>query len=145
MGGGRMGDFDTVVSMFLSSITEFGFIDYTEEDLKEELGLKIKIVMAKARVLKDLEFAGNVFSRKLTNQEATLIANGLVLEWISPKVYNVELFKSQLSSKDFTTFSNANRLNSLIELRNNAQIEFNSLLVDYDFDTTDLFDSGDSK
>lgn len=137
--------FDDVINLFLSLVTEYGYIDYSEEDLREELGLKVKMVIPKTRVVKDLQFNDETyeFSREITEFEKLILAKGLVVEWVSPKVHNVELFKAQLSSKDFTTFSNANRLNSLMELRNNAIIEFNSLINDYDYDITDLFDGDD--
>lgn len=136
-----MSSYDNVISIFLDLITEYGFIDYTYEQLKDELSLKVRMVIAKARVLKDLTFIEDnyEFSRELTDQECLLIAYGLVEFWVSPKVNNVELFKAQMSSKDFTQFSNANRLNSLMELRTDARIEFNSIVVDYDYDTCDLF------
>lgn len=51
-----MNDFTDVVSLFLNLITDFSYADYTEDELLEELGMKIKMVIAKARVIKDLDY-----------------------------------------------------------------------------------------
>lgn len=135
-----MNTFEDVVEMFLNTVREIDYINYTEEELFEELGIKVKMVISKARVFEDLTFNKNKgdLSRKVTDMEATILALGLVVEWLSPRVYNYELLESQLSSKDFTIFSNANRLSELRALRDDSRIEFHNLLADYDFDITEF-------
>ncbi len=135
-----MNTFEDVVEMFLNTVREIDYINYTEEELFEELGIKVKMVIAKARVFKELSFdkSKSEFSRTVTDMEATILALGLVVEWLSPRVYNYELLESQLSSKDFTIFSNANRLSELRALRDDSRIEFHNLLADYDFDITEF-------
>lgn len=135
-----MNTFEDVVEMFLNTVREIDYINYTEEELFEELGIKIKMVIAKARVFEELSFdkSKGEFSRTVTDMEATILTLGLVVEWLSPRVYNYELLESQLSSKDFTVFSNANRLSELRALRDDSRIEFHNLLADYDFDITEF-------
>lgn len=138
-----MNDFTDVVSLFLNLITDFSYADYTEDELLEELGMKIKMVIAKARVIKDLDYntVTGMLTRKVTNFEATMLAYGLIIEWVSPRINSVELFETQLSSKDFTMFSNANRLNEMRSLKRDATIEFYTMIDDYDFDAIDWNDS----
>ena len=51
-----MNTFEDVVEMFLSMISEVNYLDYTDEELFEELGLKVRMVIAKASVFKNLTF-----------------------------------------------------------------------------------------
>ena len=131
-----MNTFEDVIDLFLNLITDVKYLTYTEEELYQELGMKVKIVVAKARVIKNLRYDVNKedFNRKLTDSEAVLLSHGLVVEWISPKVNNFELFETQMSSKDFQQFSNANRLSEMRALRDDNESRFEYLLSQYDFD-----------
>lgn len=135
-----MNTFEDVVNMFLSSISEVQFLNFNEEELFDELGIKVKMVIAKARVFENLSYNQNKgdFNRKITDVEATILAHGLIIEWLSPRIYNFELLESQMSSKDFSMFSNANRLSEMRALRLDSQIEFNQLIRDFDFDMMKL-------
>jgi spore germination protein YaaH len=55
------------------------------------------------------------------------------MQWLYPKVHNTEVLEAQLTNKEFTAFSNANRINSMIQLQRNAQEEFYYLVSNYDF------------
>lgn len=133
-----MNKFEDVIDMFLNLISEIKYTDYDLEELKLELGIKSKMVLAEVRVIKNVKFDSELqdFTRSLTDIEALIIANGLVVNWVSPKVNNFELFESQVSSKNFTIFSNSNLLSSLRGLRDECQAKLNSLVVDYDYDVT---------
>mgnify|MGYP005606498261 FL=1 len=60
-------------------------------------------------------------------------AHGLIMQWLYPKVHNTEVLEAQLTNKEFTAFSNANRINAMIQLQRNAQEEFYYLVNNYDF------------
>ncbi len=135
-------DFENIFSIFLSLITDFDLVDMDEEDLKEEISLKTRIATSKIRVFKDLQFnpALNTFSRKVTDFEATMIGHAVAIEWINPQINTIELFRPQMSSKDFTQFSNANRLLEMRNLRTDMQSELNRMIIDYDVETVDWDD-----
>lgn len=133
-----MNTFEDVVDLFLTLVSDINFLDYSEEELYEELGLKTKIVIAKANVFKNLSYNKNKmdFNRKVDDREATIISHGLVVEWLTPKVFNFELLETQLGSKDFTMFSNANKLSEMRALLNASKQEFYGLISDYDLYVT---------
>lgn len=133
-GGNQMNAFEDVVEMFLSMITELSYLDYTEDELFEELGLKVRMVIVKAGVFKNLTFNRNRmdFNRKISDFEATVLAHGLIVEWLTPKIFNYEVLEGQLGSKNFTIFSNANRLSELRKLRETSKTQFYELVSDYD-------------
>lgn len=129
-------DFEQVFNVFLSLITDFDLAEMEENDLKQELGLKIKIATSKLRTFKGLSFNPNTmdFSRELTDFEATIIGHAVAIEWLTPQINSIELFRPQMSSKDFTQFSNANRLQEMRNLRNDMQSEVYRMIDEYDFE-----------
>ena len=126
--------FENVLEMMLSMLNDYDITGYTEEDLYLEVGIRVNIVLAKA-MIEDLLFDSEFleFSRDLTLYEANILAHGLIMQWLYPKVHNTEVLEAQLTNKEFTAFSNANRINAMIQLQRNAQEEFYYLVSNYDF------------
>lgn len=126
--------FEDVLEMMLSMLNDYDITGYTDNDLYLEVGVRVNIVLAKA-MLDDIEFDAEFseFSRDLTLYEANILAHGLLMQWLYPKVHNTEVLEAQLTNKEFTAFSNANRINSMIQLQRNAQEEFYYLVSNYDF------------
>ena len=127
---------ENVLSMYLRLITEYDYLDYTEEELMEDF--KEVLAMAVAMVQLQGIFEDNNydmdfgFDNELSVKEAYLIANAAVLVWLEPKVKSAEMLAAQLTSTDFTQFSNANRLNACINLYNRCEARLNNLILDYD-------------
>lgn len=126
--------FNEIMEMALNLLKDYDLADYTEEDLKLEMSIRLNMVMVKAQFF-DLNFDSETytFDRALTGLEATILAHGLLMQWLYPMVHNSEVLSSQLTSKEYTAYSNANRINSMIQLQRNAQNEFYYLVNNYDF------------
>lgn len=135
-----MNGFQDVIDMFLNLISEVKYLEYDLEELKVELGIKSKMVLAEARVIKKVKFNSQEqeFTRGLTDMEALILAHGLVVNWVSPKIYNYELLETQIASKDFTIFSNSGLLGELRALLEKSESKFYGLVLDYDYDITYL-------
>lgn len=135
-----MNTFQDVIDMFLNLISEVKYLEYDLDELKVELGIKSKMVLAEARVIKKVKFDSKEqeFTRELTDMEALILAHGLVVNWASPKIYNYELMETQIASKDFTIFSNSGLLGELRALLTKSEAKFHGLVLDYDYDITYL-------
>ena len=114
--------FSEVYQRFLSQITEYDFIELEQEELEEELEVKLELALSKAHQIKEVELdkTTQTFTRPLTSLEITILSQGLLVEWLSTKVFNVQNMRNHMSSKDFTIFSNANHLKELTSLHNYA-------------------------
>ena len=126
-------NFENVIDMMLSLMTDYNIIDVSDEQLILEVGIKTNMVIARAQMsdlLFDVDF--NEFNRDLSVMEATIIAYGLLMLWLSPYLNNSEVLSTQLSSKEVTQFSNANRIQQGIALYKLAKTEFYQLVIDYD-------------
>lgn len=126
-------EFNDVVDMVLNLMTDYKYINYSTQELRMELAFRTNMVLAKAG-FEDLIFNINevMFSRTITILEATIIAYGLLVQWLSPIINNREALSAQLTSKEITAFSNANRVQAGIQLYNLASDEFYYLLTVYD-------------
>lgn len=125
--------FENVIDMMLALMTDYNIVDMGDEDLILEVGVKVGMVIVRAQ-LSELTFdqSTNEFSRELTMMEATILAYGLLMMWLSPFLNNSEVLSTQLSSKEVTQFSNANRIQQGIALYKLAKAEFYQLVIDYD-------------
>lgn len=133
-----MNTFEDVIDMFLNLLSEAKYIEYDIDELKLELGIKVRMVLARTRVIKKVQFDKETqeFTRELNDTEALILAHGMMIYWLSPKIYNYEFLETQLASKDTTTFSNSGLLSEMRALKNDSEIEYNNLVTDYDFALT---------
>lgn len=133
-----MNTFDDVIDMFLNLLSEAKYIEYSLDELKLELGIKVRMVLARTRVIKKVQFDKETqeFTRELNDTEALILAHGMMIYWLSPKIYNYEFLETQLASKDTTIFSNSGLLAEMRALKNDSEIEYNNLVTDYDYALT---------
>lgn len=117
----------------LTLLDDYQIADITDEELELETSVKVNMVLPRTG-FEDLTF--NIdsweFSRPLTGLEANIISYGLLMLWLSPFINNREVLQTQLTSKEVTTFSNANRIQQGIQLYKLAKTEFYQLLINYD-------------
>ena len=122
---------ENVLSMFLRIVTEYDYLDFTEEELAadfEEIMSMAIVELQMQGLLLDIdseEFASN-------RSIEYIVAHASVLIWLQPKVNSAEMLAAQLTSTDFTQFSNANRLQACIKLYNQCEAKLNNLILDYD-------------
>ena len=122
---------ENVLSMFLRIVTEYDYLDFTEEELiadfEEIMSMAITELQLQGLLL-DIDSEEFVSNRSIEY----IVAHASVLIWLEPKVNSAEMLAAQLTSTDFTQFSNANRLNACIKLYNQCEARLNNLILDYD-------------
>lgn len=122
---------ENVLSMFLRIITEYDYLDFTEEELVsdfEEIMSMAIVELQLQGLLLDIDNEEFVSNRSIEY----IVAHASVLVWLEPKVNSAEMLAAQLTSTDFTQFSNANRLQACIKLYNQCEAKLNNLILDYD-------------
>ena len=122
---------ENVLSMFLRIITEYDYLDFTEEELVsdfEEIMSMAIVELQLQGLLLDIDNEEFVSNRSIEY----IVAHASVLIWLEPKVNSAEMLAAQLTSTDFTQFSNANRLQACIKLYNQCESRLNNLILDYD-------------
>ena len=122
---------ENVLSMFLRIVTEYDYLDFTEEELVadfEEIMYMAITELQLQGLLLDIDSEEFVSNRSIEY----IVAHASVLIWLEPKVNSAEMLAAQLTSTDFTQFSNANRLQACIKLYNQCEARLNNLILDYD-------------
>ena len=122
---------ENVLSMFLRIVTEYDYLDFTEEELTadfEEIMSMAIVELQMQGLLLDIDSEEFVSNRSIEY----IVAHASVLIWLQPKVNSAEMLAAQLTSTDFTQFSNANRLQACIKLYNQCESKLNNLILDYD-------------
>ena len=122
---------ENVLSMFLRIVTEYDYLDFTEEELVadfEEIMYMAITELQLQGLLLDIDSEEFVSNRSIEY----IVAHASVLVWLEPKVNSAEMLAAQLTSTDFTQFSNANRLQACIKLYNQCESRLNKLILDYD-------------
>ena len=125
--------FEDVIDMMLTLLDDYQIANITDEELKLETSIKVNMVISRTS-FEELTFDMETeeFSRDLTVLEATILSYGLLMMWLSPFINNREVLQTQLTSKEITSFSNANRIQQGIQLYKLAKTEFYQLLINYD-------------
>lgn len=131
-----MNQLDSVYSRFLSLISDYVYLELTKEELASELATKLEIALSKLTKFEPVEFVlddemNGTFSRVLTSTEITILAQAILVEWLSMRVYNVRQMENHLSSKDFNAFSNANHLKEMMNLQKHAEEQRDYLMKQY--------------
>ena len=81
---------------------------------------------------------GNSFDADLTYFELDIISELMVEVWCKPRLYNLDLLRNKLSTKDFTTFSPANLLDKIREVYEQAHKRARSMINEYSFRENDI-------
>lgn len=78
------------------------------------------------------EFLGQ-FNENLTDEELWILAHGMILTWNSAKLYAEQKLRNSLSTTDYKTYSPANLLEKLLDLKECSRREMRRLTVSYSF------------
>lgn len=133
-----MTTYDEIYSRFLGKTEDFSMqqilmLEYEQgqEMLLDFLKSSIPKFTYSKKDLSDRDDLMTKFNLALDDLEQEILSTLMVVEYLSPKILKSDLLESQLGSKDFRTFSPANQLKEIRELRDSYKQEANSLMVEY--------------
>jgi hypothetical protein len=119
---------EEIISLYLAKIENYDYLQYTEEELLEEL--KPMLLSATSKLFSldlKIDFDMEEFNRELEPIEQNLVALGLVEEFLTQKVNSVKVLRNHLTTKDFKLFSSANMLKQLRETLDSVKREISYL------------------
>lgn len=127
--------YSEIFNMFLSDITDDDILDYDIEDREEVLNdlLNKAVTRFKAckKDLKDVDSNNEEFNEDLTNEEKFIIATIMRKYWLNNKVYNLNLLKQRMTTREWKTTSQAEHLLRLTDLNRELDKEISRMIVDY--------------
>lgn len=105
---------EDVVELYLAKIENYDYLNYSEEELLEELNPMLKSAISKLFTLDlTIDWDMGEFNRELSPIEQNIIAYGLIEEFISQKVNSIKVLENHLAMKDYNLYSSANMLKQL--------------------------------
>ena len=116
--------------VLVSGVTSVSGINYNVSGLTITFATGYEPATGTNNVSISWEFAGE-FNEDLTDLEKEIIANMMVIEWLNPQIYHMDMLEYRLGSKDFVQFSPSGMLRELKELRKQTLEEIDTLIVKY--------------
>lgn len=129
-------EFDTVYGAFLGKVSDYDLADMVETDAKAVMSDYLKQAIGKfsESCKKDLmAVTDDSFDADLTYFEIDIISELMVEGWCKPRLYNLDLLRNKLSTKDFTTFSPANLLDKVREVYEQSHKRARSMINEYSY------------
>ena len=126
---------EKIFSSFLSQIEDESWLEVDEEVLIELMyDYLIKSIVEFNVCEKDLtlDFENNEIVSDLDEDEILILAFGMVIHYLAPKILREENLQQMVTSSDFSKLSNANMLDKLIKLRVQVRNDYQMYLHKYE-------------
>jgi hypothetical protein len=138
--------FSTVYDSFLTKIDDTSLLSLTTENLesmmKNWLFSAITLFPKCKKNLNDYDEVIQQFNVDLNLTEIEILSTWMKYSYLDKKVYRETLLKQRNSSKDDSSYSQANHLQQLINLKELTYREATKKATDYLFNNTDFGDFG---
>ena len=141
--------YSEIFEIFLLKIADCDLLgNLTDEEIRVLCTKYLKIAVSKFRHCKKNLSKRNdeeqMFECTLSDLEMNIVASLMVIEWLNPYVTNRLNLSSFLADKDYKTYSQANHLKVLIELKEKLTKEVEQDIIDYTWDNFDIKNLGDA-
>ena len=126
---------DEIFSRFLSQIEDESLLEIDEEILEELMyDYLCKSIVDFNVCTKDLRInpRTNEIVSDLEEDEAQILAFGMVMHYLTPKILREENLQQMVTSSDFSKLSNANMLDKLLKLRVQIRNDYQMYLHKYE-------------
>lgn len=88
--------------------------------------------------LTDVDNILNQFNQTLLPIEEEILSILILLEWLEPFINNILLLKPILAPSDYKSYSNANMLKELQELKQQHKRDVDNLIIQYTYFNNDI-------
>lgn len=134
--------FQDVYDFFLSKISDYSFINLTEEELEAVLESYLKKAITRFKKcrqdLNDRDDTLKMFNIDLTDEEKNILSHLMIVEYLTPQLLVAELLRQTLNTREFRLYSQANHIKEVKELRDKINEECEQMMVDYTYSNNGL-------
>lgn len=130
--------YSTIIDRFLPTVSEYSFLELEEDEVYE---LVLPFLNAAATRFNDAcifdlnarDEENAMFVANLHDEEMDILADLMRVEWLKQKLYNSDLQRNGMSTKDYTVFSPANLQAQIRETYKDAREEAQGRLCNYTY------------
>lgn len=133
---------EKIFTRFLSQIEDESWLEIEEEILIELMyDYLVKSIVEFNVCKKDLtiDFDNDEIVSDLSEDEVLILAFGMVIHYLTPKILREENLQQMVTSSDFSKLSNANMLDKLIKLRTQIRNDYQMYLHKYELKSFEGF------
>lgn len=128
-----------IINAFLLKVKAYNLMELLIEDREEIIMAYMTASCAKfynkcKHDLRKKDELGEGFEDDLTIDEVDILAELMVVEWLSPQIYSDELLESRLNTKDFTEYSPAKLIEQIRFVYNESRKRVKYLIIQYTYD-----------
>ena len=126
---------DEIFSRFLSQIEDESWLEIDDDILEELMYDYLTKSIVEFNVCKKdltLSLETNEIISDLDENEILILAFGMVIHYLTPKILREENLQQMVTSSDFSKLSNANMLDKLIKLRVQIRKDYQMYLHKYE-------------
>lgn len=130
--------YSDIYALFLQQVTDQSLGNMLPADMNYHMSrwlmsASTKFALDCRQDILSRDSSSQAFTVVLTDLEQQILAQLMVVEWLSPALYTAQLLRQVISDKDFKVHSQANHIEQLAKLRNYAQDEAESLIMRYSY------------
>lgn len=139
--------YENIFSIFLSKITDYSFLEYDENFIREQMvswlhssasspRLRAKfstLILNDEESYLDFSLKNSVDEQSDCEFTTDILARAMVIAWLEPEVKNVLFTKQLLTGKEEKFYSQASHLSQLEQMLYSAKTELKNILRDYGY------------
>lgn len=129
--------FSDIYGRAIYKFTDYSFLNSAADSVKET-ALQNYLMSAIVDVqhccsvdLNDYDEVNKQFNIALSNELIEMLALGVAFYWLSAKALNSELLKNRIHNSDYKSYSPANLLDVITDLRDRVESEFRGKINTY--------------
>lgn len=127
--------YSSICDLFLDEVSDSTFLQFVEQDrdliLKKLLLKSISRFKACKTDLSDRDDVLEKFNTDPSDEEQLILSTIMRYHWLNQKLYNIELIKQKMTTKDFKLSSQAEHLLRLTVLKKELDQEISRMIVQY--------------
>ena len=126
---------EKIFSRFLSQIEDESWLEIDEDVLEELMYDYLYRSIVEFNVCKKdltIDPIANEIASDLDEDEVLILAFGMLIHYLTPKILREENLQQMVTSSDFSKLSNANMLDKLIKLRVQIREDYQMYLHKYE-------------
>lgn len=135
--------FSDIYNKFLFKVSTYKLIDLPEENrdyiLRNYLDSACAEYETELKVdVNDIDETKQCFNQTFNRIEIDLLAEAMVVQWLSPIIHDDELLQNRLNTRDFTEYSTANLTEQIHNVYDCARKNIRLRINEYTFKYSDL-------
>lgn len=136
-----------IINAFILKVKAYKLMSIFDDEEREEIVmafLKSAISKFYLKCHKPLNINEDMnFDVELSIDEVDILAELMVVEWLTPQMYDDELLESRLNTKDFTEFSPAKLIEQIHNVYNSSKKRAKYMMIEYTYNHGNVRDLDD--